>query len=245
MNLHPKMNWASWMLASVVLVTLVGCGGVAPLADVAGASGPAVEAPSLKVGDRWVYRGKDGYRQTIVWEETHEVVAIGAEGISVRVTAKGPSVDTQRTEIWSAPGIVRVGAVSEFESDRFDPQLIRYQFPMTTGQTWRQQMTDLNKPPSPFGKIQRNVTVGGYESVATPAGTFNAIKLRIFMQLDDGTVWRYPTECNYLVWYAPAVGAMVMQNQRSYYREKEGMEGSTVPGQNATVELVSYTRGAR
>jgi hypothetical protein len=47
------------------------------------------------------------------------------------------------------------------------------------------------------------------------------------------------------VWYAPAVGAMVREEQRSQYREKEGIDSGTVPGQNATIELVSYTPGSR
>jgi hypothetical protein len=63
--------------------------------------------------------------------------------------------------------------------------------------------------------------------------------------VDDATFWRYATQCNYLVWYAPEVGAMVREEQRSYYREKEGMEGVTVPGQYAVIELVTYTSGTR
>ena len=63
------------------------------------------------------------------------------------------------------------------------------------------------------------------------------------MQLDDATFWRYGTDCDYLVWYAPSVGAMVKEEKRSSYREKEGMEGITVPGQHATVELISFSRG--
>ena len=229
------------ILAAALLATLAGCAATGP----GGTAGPAADAPTVKVGDRWVYRGKDGYRVAIVWDETHEITGIGPDGINVRVTGKGPTIDFQRAEVWSAPGIVRSGAVFESETDRFDPALIRYKYPLTTGETWDQTLRDLDKPAGPFGPIQRQVTVGGYESVATPAGTFNAIKMRIFMRLDDGTFWRYPTECNYLVWYAPAVGAMVREEQRSQYREKSGRESAVLPGQYATLELVSYTPGAR
>ena len=236
------MNALKWIVAVGALATLAGCAAPGP----SGTAGPAVAAPTLKVGDRWVYRGKDGYRVPILWEETHEVLAIGPQGITVRITGKGNSVEFQRTETWSAPGVVTVGAVYESETDRFDPALIRWKYPMAVGDTWKQSIRDLDKPPrAPYGPIQRQVSVGGYESVTTPAGTYDAIKLRIFMQLDDETVWRYPTQANYLVWYAPAVGAMVREEQRSYYREKEGMENTTVPGQNATIELVSFTPGPR
>jgi len=232
---------STMLVVALAAGVLAGCAG-GPIAGGGATSGPAAEAPKWSVGSRWVYRGKDGYRQSINWEETHEVTAIGADGITVRVTAKG-AFDAERTELLSSPGVVRVGAVSEFESDRFDPALIRYQFPLTQGQSWTQSMRNADKPPNPFGAIQRRVLVDGYESVTTPAGTFNAVRMRIIMQLDDGTVWRYPTECNYIVWYAPEVGAMVKETQRSFYREKEGVAGASVPGQNATIELVSYTAG--
>jgi hypothetical protein len=235
------MNALKLSIGAGVLTLLAGCAATGP----GGTSGPAVEAPQLKVGDRWVYRGKDGYRVPILWDETREITAMGPQGITVRVTGKGTTGDYQRTETWSAPGIITTGAVYDYETDRFDPALIRYKYPMQTGDVWSQNIRDLNKPPSPFGSIQRHVTVGGYESVTTPAGSYNAIKMRIFMQVDDATFWRDATQCNYLVWYAPEVGAMVREEQRSYYREKEGMEGTTVPGQNAVIELVSYTAGTR
>jgi len=232
----------SSMHAALVLGTLV-LASCATTSITGGAAGPAAEAPSVKLGDRWVYRGQDGYRVPVVWDETHEITSAGPEGITVRVTLKGPTIDLQRTETWSAPGIVRTGAVYEAETDRFEPSLIRYKYPLTVGETWRQSLRNANKPPDPFGPIQRYVNVTGYESVSTPAGTFDAIRMRVLMQLDDATFWRYGTDCDYLVWYAPSVGAMVKEEKRSSYREKEGMEGITVPGQHATVELISFSRG--
>lgn len=228
-------------LASAAVLALAACAAPSP----GGTEGPAVAAPTLKVGDRWVYRGKDGYRVAIVWEETHEIVAVGADGITVRVTGKGSTGDFSRTETWLAPGVVRVGAVYESETDRFDPPLVRFKYPLTPGESWSQSIRDVEHPPGPYGPIQRQVSVGGYESVTTPAGTFNAIRMRIFTQLDDETFWRYPTQCNYLLWYAPAVNGWLKQEQRSYYRDKNVNTGGAVPGQNATIELVSYVPAAR
>ena len=226
-------------IVPMVALLITGCGTVA----ITGAPGPAVEAPTLRVGDRWVYHAVDGYRQKIVWDETHEVTAIGADGITVNVTVAGSTMNFARTEVWSAPGVVRSGAIYEVETDRFDPALIRYRYPMTTGATWSQSVRDLNKPPTPYGPIRVHVTVGGYETVSTPAGTFDAIKLRYLIQLDDETFWRYPTQCDYVVWYAPSVGAAVREQKRSYYIEKSVESAPEVPGQNAVYELTSFTRG--
>jgi DUF3108-like len=202
-----------------------------------------VDAPTLRVGDRWVYHGVDGYRQKIVWDETQEITAIGNDGITVRVMDTGPSLNFSRTEAWSAPGVVRSGAIYEVETDRFDPPLIRYRYPLATGESWSQSVRDLNKSPGPYGPIRVHATVGGYESVTTPAGTFDAIKIRYLIQLDDETFWRYPTQCDYVVWYAPAVAAPVREQRRSYYIEKSVESSPGVPGQNAIIELTSFTPG--
>jgi len=85
--------------------------------------------------------------------------------------------------------------------------------------------------------------VGGYESVTTPAGTFDAIKLRYILRLDDETFWRYPTQCDYVVWYAPSVGAMVREQKRSTWMQKGYASQGANFGQQMVYELVSYTAG--
>ncbi len=97
-------------------------------------SGPPAEAPAYRVGDRWAYHGDDGFRVKTEWDETHEVVAIGPEGITVRVTLKGATTDVTRTELWSAPGQVKVGAVYDNTTRRFAVPLERYDFPLARGQ---------------------------------------------------------------------------------------------------------------
>ena len=152
-------------LALVAAVSIGGCG----TAPISGTAGPAAESPQLRVGDRWVYRAVDGYRQKSVWTETHEITAIDAGGITVRVAISGAGMDFTRTEIWTAPGVVRSGAIHDVETDRFDPAFIRYQYPLTDGASWSQSMRNLDRPPNPFGDIRFRATVGGYESVSTPA----------------------------------------------------------------------------
>jgi hypothetical protein len=205
--------------------------------------GPPIPAPTLKVGDRWIYHGVEGYRVKVEWDETHEITAIDASGITVQVTLKGPTVDAQRTEKWSAPGIVIEGAVYEAETARFVPPLVRYQYPLTPGTSWSQSIRDAFKPPGPFGPIMRRVSVVGYDTVSTPAGNFDALRLNVIMTLDDETFWRYPTQCEYTTWYSATVGAFVQEHKRSTYQDKGDMDPRVYhPGQNAQIQLVSFTR---
>jgi hypothetical protein len=231
-------------LHRITLLALValtgGCAGIDQRGD---ASGPVAAAPSPAVGARWTYRGREGFRVPVVWEETHEVTAVGATGITIRVTQKGPTLDVVREEVLAAPGVVRAGALMDVETRRFTEPLIRYRFPLAPGEAWNQWVDNFNETTNKAGQINRYVRVGGWEKVSTPAGVFDAIRMRVIMRLDDEEFWRYPTTCNYLVWYAPAVGAPVREEKDAeYYERGEEMDGQgAVRAQHTLLELMSYS----
>jgi len=230
-------------IALVALVALAGgCAGIDQRGDT---SGPVAAAPSPAVGARWTYRGREGFRVPVVWEETHEVTALGASGITIRVTQKGPTLDVERQEVLAAPGVVRTGALMDVETRRFTEPLIRYRFPLAPGEAWSQWVDNFNETTNKAGQINRYVRVGGWEKVSTPAGVFDAIRMRVMMRLDDEEFWRYPTTCNYLVWYAPAVGAPVREEKDAeYYERGEEMDGQgAIRAQHTLLELTSYSPG--
>lgn len=236
---------ASSLLQAVALFTLAVS--TTPAQTLRGADGPAASAPTPRVGDRWVYHATDGYRGAMTWNETYEVASIAPDAITVKVSVAGKDINHTRTEIWSAPGVLVQGAIYEAETRRFDPPWIRYKYPMATGDSWSQSIREPGREPGPYGALQSKVNVGGYEQVRTPAGTFNALKLRYFVRLDDETFWRYPTECDYFVWYAPELGVPVKVQKRSTWREKgRSAVGATASnsGQRAIYQLVSFTRGS-
>jgi hypothetical protein len=232
-----KLRFATLALGVLLALILGGCAGLE-----VGASGPPAPAPVYKPGDHWVYRGREGFRLPVVWEETHEVTSVTPD-IRVHVTYAG-GVTGDRTEVLAAPGLVRVGALMDIETRRFAEPLQRYQFPLTPGRSWSQWVANANDTAHRTGQINHYVRVGGWEKVSTPAGTFDAIRLRVFMQLDDEEFWRGPTMCNYLIWYAPAVGAPVREEKEAQYIEKgDRMDSAPVRAQHTLLELVSYTHG--
>jgi hypothetical protein len=224
-----------------VLAALAGCAGV-----ISQDSGPAAPAPEFHVGDRWVYHGDDGFFRTkAVWDETHEVLAIGADGITVRITQKGPSIDVRRTELWSLPGQVKIGAVYNNETRRFVTPLQRYDFPLADGKMWSQFVDNYNETTKADGQINHYVRVRGWDKVTTAAGTFDALAMHVMMRLDDDEFWRTATECNYLVWYAPAVRGVVREELEAQYLEKSSQDDGRSPirTQHGVLELVSFTPG--
>jgi hypothetical protein len=231
-----NMDRRSFLMAASATV-VAGC------ATVRGAEGPPAPAPVLRVGDRWVYSARDGFRAPVVWDETHEVIAIDAQGISVRVTQVGPTVDTTRTERWSTPGIVNAGALFDDETRIFKTPLTRFDFPLTPGTSWNQRIDNFNEATQQSGQISRFVRVGGWDKIKVPAGEFDAIVLRIVMRLDDETFWRNATECNYEVWWSPAAGASVREVKYAQFIDKGGGVNA-IPHrtQNALLELTSFHR---
>jgi hypothetical protein len=229
-------------LALAAVLAVAGCAGL----DSPGTGGPAAEMPTFRVGDKWVYRASDGFRAPLTWNETHEVIAAAPGAITVRITETGPDARGARTEVWATPGQLQTGPVFDDETRRFASPVKIYDFPMSPGQRWNQWVDNVNGATQKSGQINRYVTVGGWEKIATPAGTFDAIVLRVLMRLDDEEFWRWPTTCNYLVHYAPAVGAMVRAQKSAEYWEKgDRRDGiGAVQSQHATLELVAYTRGA-
>ena len=209
-------------------------------------SGPAAEAPTYRIGDRWTYRVQDGFLTPERWEETHVISAIAADEIGARITQKGPSRDTVRAELWSAPGLVKVGALFDNETRRFVTPLERYRFPLAAGQSWSRFVDNLNEATKATGQINHSVRVRGWEKVTTPAGTFDALAMHVLIRLDDEEFWRYATECNYTVWYAPAVRGVVREEKRAQYTEKGSRAdmGAQIRTQNAVVELLSFTPGS-
>lgn len=195
----------------------------------------AADAPSFAVGDRWVYRVTDRASKA-AYEETREVTAVSADGITLRVTRGGDS----REELLSPSGAVRSGAACGEETRRFATPLDRYRFPLAPGQRWNQWVdyaADGRK-----GRLNYNVRVREAEKVQTPAGAVDALRLVVIVRLDDADAFRNATECNVTVWYAPSVRGPAREERTASYLTK-GSAPYRQQVMNATHELAAFTPG--
>src|SRR5512140_2125024 len=226
-----------FVLGAAALVA--GCAGP----DVATRGGEAAITPQYRVGDRWTYRAQDGFRLLVVWEETQEVVAVGAEGIRVRCRQTGPNIDTVREELWRQPGLVSIGAIFDSETRRFKGDFQRWRFPLVPGDSWNQRVANYNDELKRDGEISFTTRVGGWSAVSTPAGTFDALQMRTIARLDDEEFWRRGSECNYETWYAPAVRNLVRDMRDAQYVENGGPSPAVIRSQHALRELVAFSAG--
>jgi hypothetical protein len=227
--------------AIVVAIPATVLGACAGLPAVSGSPAPA---PALAVGDRWTYSCSDGYRTPVRWTETHEIIAIDASGIAVRVTGRGDTMDFERVELFAAPGRMLIGAVYDnAETRRFASALTVYRFPLTPGDTWNETVANFDDLRHKNDVVNRYVKVGGHETIATPAGTFDTVAMRVFMSVDVDDPFRFPTQCTYEIWYSPQAGAAVRETKRASYIERtSGIDAAQVRTQNTVIELASYSR---
>ena len=119
--------------------------------------------------------------------------------------------------------------------------LQRWNFPLAPGQTWSQWLDNVHG--NVRAPVNHYVRVGGWEKVTTPAGSFDAIRLSVYMLLDDEDPTRWQTNCHHVVWYAPAVRGVVREEREARYVDKSTPYG-VHRTQHGVVELMSFTPGA-
>lgn len=157
---------------------------------------PAIEAPKVAVGDQWVYESTDQSQRTYVL--TAEVVRAGPDGVVVRRGDTEATYSTPWTMVKSASG-QRLIVI--------EPGLVTIPFPLTVGQTLRQQLTVSF---APGGKSRRDsavTTVLGWEEVIVPAGKFRAMKVHRDEVNGTGTPAAVHRKGTY--WYVPEVRSYV------------------------------------
>ena len=224
--------------SSIALAVFALASAVAPAADAQSAP-----APTMKLGDRWVYNVKSGVgRSTIAYQETREVTAVDRGGAKVRVTGKtADGKDFTRVDDYSAPGTLRSGALCFDEVYRFPTPLQRIAFPIAPGQRSSKWVDVVAEPGGNKGQINYFFRTRSWDKQTMPAGVFDAIRVDVLMVLDDSTPFRNATNCNFTYWYSPAVRGTVRERRSAQYM------GIDEEGEHRVLdmfyELASFTPG--
>lgn len=162
-----------------------------------------VDAPPIQVGDSYVYESRDPTDP--------------ASGVSTRrtvtstkgkVTLSSLNLDNKRAKPRSLVFDRQWNLISTRSPDKsgkdYAPPLKYYDFPLFPGKTWGQTTTETNIKTGATRIHTISGTVGGWERVSVPAGTFRAIKVQLVTELfDPSTGERIPgTDTS---WYVPEV----------------------------------------
>ena len=208
------------------------------------ANAQTAAAPTFKVGDRWVYDVKSGIGlQTVTYQETREVMAVGSGGIKIKVTGKNAAgADFSRTDEFAAPGRLRTGTLCVDEVRRYPTPLQLAAYPIASGQRSSKWVDVLSDPGGNKGQINYSYRTRDWEKQTTPGGSFDAIRIDVYMTLDDATAFRAGTNCNVTLWYSPAVRGTVRERRAAQYNELD-FGHQVISVLNASYELASFTPG--
>jgi hypothetical protein len=210
------------------------------------ANAQSAPAPTMVVGDRWVYNVKSGVGlSSIAYQEIREVTALNGGGGRFEVTGKtADGKDFTRVEEFASPGVLRFGALCIDEAFRFPAPLQRFEFPIAPGQRSSKWVDVVSDPGGRKGQINYYFHARGWERQTVPAGTYDAIRVDVLMALDDSTPFRNATTCSFTYWYSPGVRGTVRERRTAQYTELD--EGfATIPLLDASYELASFTPGRR
>ncbi len=225
--------------SSILLAAFALASVIAPAANAQSAA-----APTMKVGDRWVYDVKSGIGMaTITYQETREVTAVGAGGFKMKVTGKTPDgADFSVVEDFAAPFNLRSGTLCLNEPRRYPTPLQRIAFPIAPGQRSSKWVDVVSDPGGNKGQINYFFRTRSWDKLTTPAGAFDAIRVDVLITLDDSGPFRNATSCNFTYWYSPAVRGTVRERRSAQYMEIGDLH-QMVPVLNASYELASFTPG--
>ncbi|TXF13780.1 DUF3108 domain-containing protein [Pelomicrobium methylotrophicum] len=205
--------------------------------------GTPVPAPHARAGDTWTYAVYDGYRGTPKGTERYVVRRVTPHAIVVSVeTGAGALTRTFSLE-WNPSA----GELPEQRLADFTPPLPAFAFPLEDGKRWKGTVTAVEAKTGRRYSVHVSARVAGRETIETPAGSFDTVRVDRAIYLDNDEWWRSGTRWYQSEWYAPAVGRSVRYQDYSEYTDytKSNDEflirSQIIPGDKTVLELTAPT----
>jgi hypothetical protein len=164
----------------------------------------SVESPEIKTGDTYIieYLHPDKPESNYILER--KVVSVG-EG-KITVTSRNIKSKTGKARILQFTSEWNLISSRNIDEGGFDysPPLKYFAFPLYPGKTWQQKSQETNIKTGTVREHTLSATVGEWEDVSVPAGTFRTIKISIQTELLDRATEQKSTGID-ISWYAPTI----------------------------------------
>ena len=207
----------------------------------------AVAAPA--VGDTYVYRVTNAYNHEARGFVTHRVESIDADRVTISVSPDQPSLGVRYTEVFSKDGnwlqhsLINHDVPVEYN---FSPAYPAYVAPLDSGKSWSTRVNATNSTSRRGNSVRVDGSVLGTESITTPAGAFDTIKVKRTVYAGDWGTFTSETTIVETDWYAPALGRPVRTERVSSYLDPQkcGASSACTPirGDWDVFELSNYSR---
>jgi hypothetical protein len=237
-------------VSTALLLALLSGGCVAPVGN--SVDGPRTRAlietrPAMTAaGDTAVYRVVNAYNGEVRGEIRYRVDKVETASVIVSVSADSPYAGVAHTEVYTTEGnwlrhpIVNHDRPTDYD---FAPPYPAYLFPLDIGKAWSTRVNATNPVTGQRRSVRVDGQVMGAERVSTPAGTFDALKIRRLVYAGDWDGFLRETQILQLDWYAPALGRSVRTESNSQWQDTSRCSRSGCTwfrGDWDVLELVSY-----
>lgn len=196
------------------LLLLAGC--ATPLSQSPPPGMPAqVSAPEIRVGDGWTYNVRDGFTSLERGSQRYRVAEASGDQIVIAVSREGTEDEVR---VYDHQWNWLKHPATNLQSFNYSPAYRAFEFPLAPRKTWKVRLTATDPADGRRFPLTIHGEVLGWERVKTPAGEFDALKVRRWVYLDywELTV-RGRSEIVEHEWYAPAVKQAVRREARSQY----------------------------
>ncbi len=209
--------------------------------------GEPVPGPEIRAGDAWTYAVYDGYRGTRKGSARVTVQQITPQGVVTQMDSDGGPATRTFTPEWNPHTL-------ELPEDRiadFTPPFPAFAFPLEDSKRWSATVIAVESRSGRRYAVHVSARVAGRETIQTPAGTFDAIRVDRSVYLDNHEWWRSGTRWYQSEWYAPAVSRSVRYQDYSEYtdytksNDEPLIRSDIIPGDKTVLELTAYTPAPR
>ena len=167
-----------------------------------------VNAPTVRVGDVWKYNRVDGFTNEVLFEYTRRVVAVSDSEITIRQETKGRDgiVIMAYDPFWN---------VIDDGSFKYEPSNGVQTFPAIIGKMMRKEYRVKNLRTGTFAVCRVTGQYVGWEKVAVPAGTFDALRLEDEIECRGTDAEAAINRTAHKSWYAPVVNRLVRSEEQT------------------------------
>jgi hypothetical protein len=187
-------------------------------------------AASPAAGATFIYRVSNGYSQEVLGKIQYHVDKVDANRVTVSVATDITALGMPHTELYTVDGnwlrhpVTNHDTPTEYE---FSPPYPAYVFPLEAGKSWSLRVTATDPVTGQRNSVRVDGEVLGSESVSTPAGAFDTIKVRRHVYAGDWESVRRETNIIETDWYAPALGRTVRSESDSGYLDPTRCSGDS------------------
>ena len=173
-----------------------------------------VELPNTKIGDTYIMESLDLDNPQSRYSTERKVVAVGEKTITV--TSKNVQSKTAKARLLQFTSEWNLLSSRNPDGSGFDymPPLKYFAFPLYPGKTWQQTSQETHIKTGAMREFTLSATVGDWEEITVPAGTFRALKITLQTAILDRATAQKSTGTD-ISWYAPPMRRSVKSEMTS------------------------------